>query len=178
MEQHYDAPSMEDATKNLAWHNECVALFRQTYPQHGEIPISYVLTLCEGSLRQYWDNPYMMHQAYNRNVSIWQDIQESMPHREADEYVMAAAYMFFSRLIDLSRGRKFFSTKSGRIGMGPPETQAGDVVSILYGAGPLYLLRYKLESTQILGNTYMHDLMNLDELPEEAKGENVIIVIN
>ncbi|KAF7504840.1 hypothetical protein GJ744_001638 [Endocarpon pusillum] len=77
-----------------------------------------------------------------------------------------------------TRGQKFFNTVGGCIGVGPPETQTGDHVYILYGAGPLYLLRFTDEASRVLGNVYIHELMNLDETPEEAKGENEIVVIN
>jgi hypothetical protein len=46
-----------------------------------------------------------------------------------------------------SKGRKFFSTKDGRIGLGPPNIQSGDIVSVLLSGGPAFILRYAPETS-------------------------------
>jgi hypothetical protein len=38
-------------------------------------------------------------------------------------------------------GRKFFNTRNGRIGLGPPDIEPGDKVCVFTGGGPLFILR-------------------------------------
>lgn len=59
----------------------------------------------------------------------------------------------------MSRRRRFFPTKTGRIGLGPSDTKAGDsLVVIVYCPTP-YLLRQKVSNWQFIGETYVHGLM-------------------
>ncbi len=55
---------------------------------------------------------------------------------------------------------------------GPPATQAGDNVYMLYGAGPLYFLRFTDEATRVLGKRYIHEMMNLDDTSDKVKEED------
>jgi Heterokaryon incompatibility protein (HET) len=171
-------PSIEDATSNLIWQRECLALLEQTFTKQSELPFSYILTLCEGFLVGVEFEPHVIREAYNRNILLWEEAEKSLPHADTSQRVKTAAYQFHGRLMQNCLGRKFFSTNGSRVGIGPPETQAGDQVYILYGAGPLYLLRFGDYAIQILGNVYIHELMNLDETPEDAKEENEIVIIN
>lgn len=144
----------------------------------GEGSMSYLLTLCEGFLSPYEEEAHIIRAAYERNISLWRATARSIPIEDIGQRIRSAAHQFHGRLMHNCRGRKFSNTVGGRFGVGPPETQAGDHVYILYGAGPLYLLRFTDEASRVLGNVYIHELMNLDETPEEAKEENEIVVIN
>lgn len=173
-----EVPSAEDAARNLIWEGECLALSRQTSQQQAEVPVSYLLTLCEGFLSPYENDPQIIREAYRRNLSLWRAAEKSTPNEDINQRVRSATHHFHGRIGHNCKGRKFFCTSGGRIGVGPPETQVGDNVYILYGAGPLYLLRFTDTAIEVLGNVYIHELMNLDETPEDVKEENEIIVIN
>ena len=74
----------------------------------------------------------------------------------------------------------FFSTKGGRIGVGPPETQPSDLICNLYGAKPLYLLRQGRdgkEPLQILGDTFVHGCMDLDDMYEGVRSSYEVFEI-
>jgi Heterokaryon incompatibility protein (HET) len=178
MERDGENPSGEDGANNLLWESECLALARQTFTQQGDVPDAYILTLCEGFLNPYENDPYMIREAYKRNISLWHHAAKSIPHEDVDQRLRSAAHHLESRLMRNCQGRKFFTTNRGRIGVGPPETQAGDEVYILYGAGPLYLLRSEDDAIKILGNVHIHELMNLEETPEDTMEENEIVVLN
>ncbi|KAL9636378.1 MAG: hypothetical protein Q9164_002856 [Protoblastenia rupestris] len=169
-------PSLEDATNNLAWDRECLMLYRQMTEQQDDLPFSYPLTLCGGYLYGP-EQLYLLRQAYDRCISRWESVEQSIQLEDTNPEVEAAAYLFHGRLMSCCWGRKLFSTVGGRVGIGPPETETGDTVCILYGAGPLYLLRFAEEWTHILGDVYIHGLMDLEEIPDETKGENEIILI-
>ena len=173
-----ESPSIEDSVNNLAWQRECLTLSSHTAMLQGEGSMSYLLTLCEGFLSPHEKDPSMISAAYKRNISLWRAAARSVPIEDTSQRLRSAAHQFHGRLTQNCRGRKFFNTVGGRFGVGPPETQAGDHVYILYGAGLLYLLRFTDEAIRVLGSVYIHELMNLDETPEEVKGENEIVVIN
>ncbi len=175
-----ESPSMEDSVSNLAWQRECLLLSSHTSMLQGEGSMSYLLTLSEGVISSslYEEDPLIIRAAYKRNISLWRAAARSLPLEDIDQRLRSATHYFHGCLMHTCKGQKFFSTTGGRFGVGPPETQAGDSVYILYGAGPLYLLRFTDEATRVLGNVYIHELMNLDDTPEEVKEENEIVVIN
>jgi Heterokaryon incompatibility protein (HET) len=172
------SPGIEDTAENLTWESDCLTLARQTVAQQDEVPMAYILTLCEGFISQFNTDPLIIREAYTRTISFWREVEKSIPHEEINQQARSTAYEFHDRLMQNCRGRKFFSTTGGRFGVGPPDTQPGDEIYILYGAGPLYLIRFLDTSTQILGNVYIHGLMDFAEIPEDTKGENEIVVIN
>ena len=55
---------------------------------------------------------------------------------------------------------RFFLTKAGRMGLGPTSTQPGDKVAILSGAEQIFLLRHCGSEFQLVGNGYVHGLMD------------------
>lgn len=178
-----EAPSVEDATKNLLWERECLALVREAFSEEQceeIVPFSYILTLCEGFLRPSEADEDIFRAAYEGNISLWQHAADStIPDADlVNQRVRSAVHFFHNRLMQNCLRRKFFSTSGGYVGVGPPETQPGDEVYILYGAGPLYLLRCNEKHVQILGNVYIHELMDLDETPEEVMEENEIVTIH
>ena len=74
----------------------------------------------------------------------------------------------------------FFSTRGGRIGIGPPETQPGDLICILYGAKPLYVLRRDSDAKaplQIFGDAFVHELMDLDDMYEQVRNNYEVFEI-
>ncbi|ERF75158.1 hypothetical protein EPUS_06198 [Endocarpon pusillum Z07020] len=179
LERDAEESSTEDAASNLIWESECLAISGLTPAERDEAPpLSYLLTLCEGYLSSFENDPDIIREAYQRIRSLWRNAGQSIPPEDVKQRIRTATYAFQSRLMHNCLGRKFFTSNAGRIGVGPPETQTGDHVYILYGAGPLYLLRFTDEASRVLGNVYIHELMNLDETPEEAKEENEIVVIN
>lgn len=184
LERDAEISDTEDARKNLLWQHECLALLREVlseeYCEEEEvIPISYILTLCEGFLNPFENDEDIFRAAYEGTMSLWQSAANSVvPNADSmNQRIRSAIHHYNGRLMQNCLGRKFFSTSGGYVGMGPPETQAGDEVYILYGAEPLYLLRCIEEHIEILGNVYIHELMDLEETPEEVMEENEIVTI-
>lgn len=57
-------------------------------------------------------------------------------------------------------GRRFFSTTSGRIGIGPADLQTGDVLAVLQGGQLPFVLRERGDDFTLLGPTYTLGIMN------------------
>jgi hypothetical protein len=77
------------------------------------------------------------------------------------------------------KGRKFFGTRGGRIGLGPTDLRSGDIVCVLYSGSLLYVLRYEPGSviTRLVGDAYVHGLMSGEALSLENRepDQNFII---
>ncbi|KAI1409895.1 HET-domain-containing protein [Hypoxylon sp. FL1857] len=59
-------------------------------------------------------------------------------------------------------GRRFFITKRGRMGLGPPEIQPGDQVAILKGCHVPLLLRQAGDHMILVGEAYVSAMMNAE----------------
>jgi Heterokaryon incompatibility protein (HET) len=56
--------------------------------------------------------------------------------------------------------RCFFTTKCGRMGLGPYRSQLGDVVALLYGGDLCFVLRPKGDQYELIGDAYVHGVMH------------------
>ena len=60
----------------------------------------------------------------------------------------------------MNAGRKPFLSASGYVGLGPAAMDAGDVIVIFYGAPVSFVLRPKGQEFQLLGEAYIHGIMD------------------
>jgi hypothetical protein len=76
--------------------------------------------------------------------------------------------------------RPFYTTKTGRIGRGAFNMQAGDAVCVFYQAGPVFILRYEQgsEAWKLVGDAYLHGCMELKSMPEAVRGPDVKFTIS
>ncbi|MCJ1314081.1 hypothetical protein MMC25_007761 [Agyrium rufum] len=104
------------------------------------------------------DNTLSFSEAYlglKRFFAAAQSLNEAL-----DEANMAANAVMFARVLHaISRRRKFFATKGGRIGMGPSGTQRGDRVIIAFFCPTPYLLRKTENRYTLVGETYVDGIM-------------------
>ncbi|KAH8803582.1 HET domain-containing protein [Xylogone sp. PMI_703] len=56
--------------------------------------------------------------------------------------------------------RTFVVTSHGRIGITPAETQVGDCVTVIFGGGVPYILQRHRNAWLLVGESYIHGLMN------------------
>ncbi|KAE8447643.1 hypothetical protein EG329_010614 [Mollisiaceae sp. DMI_Dod_QoI] len=56
-------------------------------------------------------------------------------------------------------GRSMFTTKDGYIGLGPKDMQKGDFIGLLEGGQMPYVLRRKGEIYELIGDCYVHGIM-------------------
>jgi hypothetical protein len=74
---------------------------------------------------------------------------------------------------EAKRTRTFFSTHDGRVGLGSCDLQAEDVVYMLYGGAPLFMLRFNgSKEAQLVGDAFVYGLMDLKSLPAADRGKD------
>ena len=67
--------------------------------------------------------------------------------------------------------RPFFKTKNGLIGRGPTNIRIGDLLCVFYGAGPTFVLRPRADgSHELVGDSYLHECMELETLRSDLRG--------
>ncbi|KAK3367968.1 hypothetical protein B0H63DRAFT_88302 [Podospora didyma] len=47
----------------------------------------------------------------------------------------------YDQIFKTCQARAYFTTAEGRVGVGPPEMRSGDLIVVIYGAGPVFILR-------------------------------------
>ncbi|XXH02833.1 hypothetical protein Hte_009220 [Hypoxylon texense] len=67
-------------------------------------------------------------------------------------------------------GRRFFITKNGRIGLGPPDIQLGDQIAILKGCHVPLILRKKGDYMALVGEAYVSAMMNGELVSDLEEG--------
>jgi hypothetical protein len=68
-------------------------------------------------------------------------------------------------------GRKVFSTKTGRLGLGPSVLKEGDICCVLFGAPVPFILRRVNSSFKIVGEAYIHGIMKGEAVVDWILGE-------
>lgn len=84
-------------------------------------------------------------------------------NEDADRFHQSAA--------NACKGRKLFFTESGNLGLGPMAIQEGDILCVLFGGSVPYVLRAEGEFYRLVGECYVHDLMNGEAIASMEKGE-------
>ncbi|KAF2181337.1 hypothetical protein K469DRAFT_589960, partial [Zopfia rhizophila CBS 207.26] len=75
--------------------------------------------------------------------------------------------------------RLFFITVNGYMGLGPRNAREGDLICCFYGGPMLYVLRRTEdaeESYRIIGDCYVHGLMNGESLKWDVPRQHFRIV--
>ncbi|KEY75047.1 hypothetical protein S7711_09654 [Stachybotrys chartarum IBT 7711] len=67
--------------------------------------------------------------------------------------------------------RKFIVTLEGRMGIGPTGTQPGDLIFVLFGGGVPYVLRMKESGFLLVGESYIHGVMDGEAVQAWQRGE-------
>ena len=166
------------AVRNLAWERQCQSLSQQTLGTGIETDVPYIQTLIENSVIPGKEDADM-RRLLDHTKYLWSEGSWNADCTDLEGEMDAVAH-FCKELSHACQGRTFFSTKNGRIGIGPSETQPGDLVCILYGAEPLYVLRRRgdgKEPLQILGDAFVHGCMDLDDMYEEVKSSYEVFEI-
>jgi hypothetical protein len=67
-------------------------------------------------------------------------------------------------------GRAYFIPSGGRLGIGPAMMEPGDLVIVIYGARPVFVVREILGSSnfQFVGDAFVHGLMELSKTPTDT----------
>ena len=86
---------------------------------------------------------------------------------------------FFARMSPMVGFRRFGITSLGYVGLFPAQAQKGDVIVIIYGAPRPFVLRPKHEDYQLIGECYVHGIMDgeaMKGVDPEMQWEEITLV--
>ena len=166
------------AVRNMTWERQCHSLSQRTLGTGSEKDLIYIQTLIENnSIPGKEDTD--LRRILDHTKYFWSE-RDFNAECIASAGEIEAVTQFLMALRHACEDRMFFSTRSGRIGIGPPETQPGDLICILYGARPLYVLRRESDAKkplQILGDAFVHGCMDLDDMYEQVRSSYEVFEI-
>ncbi len=167
------------AAKLLEWESQCVSLSKVTYKQLNTAPEAHWRTLIGNKLYDEDSTPVGdVSEDYYNMLRYLSTLRDGTSFDEGVEK-RATLRLYFSAKQSACQGRRFFSTKGGRVGLGPAQLKAGDTICVFYSGGPLYSLRFKPADkvTKLIGEVYVHGLMNNEAFTAEGRGEDQTFVI-
>jgi hypothetical protein len=78
-------------------------------------------------------------------------------------------------------GRRVFNTTNGRTGLGPPRVIPGDIICVFYGSRVVHVCRAPPaqgpNAMELIGDAFVHGLMDLSKTPLDARGHDEEFVI-
>ena len=103
------------------------------------------------------------------------DHLEALFIRQAGETNKANPLLYQASLAYVAPNRKFFTTTRGFIGLGPRSIRPGDSVCIFGGGRVPFLLRKDGDHHRLVGESYVHGLMEGQAIDNKIKFEEFLI---
>lgn len=174
------------AAQLLTYEAECFDLSRQSCLPSEEILDAHWRTLVANNVTGHSPASANFFQSYLNAGRWWAALREQDPQstellserlgltREAQISMLT----FMSALVSY-QDRKFFSTVHGRVGLGPPDVLPSDVICVFESAYPVFVLRYAPDSSvaRLIGDAYVHGLMDLSLMPSQGREPNEVFVL-
>ncbi|KAL8795804.1 MAG: hypothetical protein Q9182_007478 [Xanthomendoza sp. 2 TL-2023] len=164
------------ATQNLTWDTECLALFHETFPERGHDDFeAYSRTHIANHFDPTTPVPptYALQNDYRNVKQFWVELSQGLESK-IDTFAAKKAETRYVKAMELQQSRTFMVTEGGRMGLGPSEVRARDVVCVFDAAASLFVLRFagKMNRGMLIGDAFVDGLMDLGKIPQVAKGAN------
>lgn len=165
-----DLPSTR---KTWEWEAMCLTLAKETLEDPAEIPEAYWRTLIANQTGGTVDGkPIIWDQLQKidmlENYHKWKTwMEDVIGKNEIFSFVNATEHRtrwFGSQVSRLTRGRCFFTTRDGRLGLGPSNMEVGDTVCVFFYCPTPYMLRRGHSVHDFIGEAYVHGLMYSEAL--------------
>lgn len=153
----------------FSWHEQCLALARRTLPEGADGFDAVGRTLIADE-RDPAD-PQPCAAPYLRLRQHLQAVGTAISPANLDPDVRQYAEL----LRKVTRRRRFFATRGGRIGLGPVDTKAGDTVAVAFYCPTPYVLRRRGGGDGgrwvLVGEAYVHGIMYGEALSLFSDGQ-------
>ena len=163
-----------------AWLADCLSLLQTTLEvnraDEDDIPLAHVYAVTASTLSRVPDSK-SLKQSYKdiiRNISSQTHLPPGTPLGTPPYLPPEDRKPLFNDtdtwMSQVCPGRAYFTTAEGRVGIGPPDMKEGDVVAVVYGGDPVYILRENVQTRtfEFVGDAFVHGLMELSRTPVEA----------
>ena len=167
------------AAKHEQYHFECLNLFKEVYPAVATDLQALFRSLVAGHLTRQEPMPAIdISGVYPRMLASWTAMASGreLPINSAREVEVMQQW---HAALGAQAFRRFFVTEAGRVGLGPGSVEKGDHVCVFYSARSLFLLRYVDPDApaELVGDAYVDGLMELENMPDDTRGEDEVFKI-
>lgn len=165
----------------FVWEQKCLQLAQKTYNLPGGIPEAHWRTLCLDHLHKI-ENRLAMKSAY-LHYRAYLGFRSDTEAQEAENRLSPEAKQALGHYKGMVAGfclRSYFSTRGGRVGLGPPRVETGDRIVILDQAKVPHILRLGVNGApaKLVGDAYVHGIMHGEALKMDDRCEDEIFRID
>jgi hypothetical protein len=175
------------AARGFEWMNACRALSSRVLQTPDSIPEQLIRTLIANILHHpsaYAPGLLELQESVSVATIYLQAVRDvgSLASQYMTQPEMLCAQRYLRALNMACAGRRFFATKRGFLGIGPLQTQAGDLAYIFKGAQVPFLFRQEQtrDCFKLVGEAYVHGLMDggaFDQGQEEHQTETIHTIV-
>lgn len=158
-----DLSNDRNAAESLAWRGAGLKSSRATYPQEhpDDVPETHQRCLIANKSERKKD----LNDAYTLARVLLSDaaLKLSQPDMSLTDAQHILAQNYIREVNMACTKRSFFSTRNGRIGLGPSHLKSRDTVCVLCNGSTPFIIRPKeanLEHHELIGESYVEGLMD------------------
>jgi hypothetical protein len=159
-----------------------LATAAEAYPYSCDKETAFSLTVTCGvnEIRHDWERDKKLVEAFRKRFKSYRQgfftpSDSTLQKGLSDRVVMDKAYEY-TLFTQYSKGRKFFVTKDGRFGLGPPVMKQGDLCCVLFGSIAPFIIRPTgiKSHYQLVGECYVHGIMRGEIIQEWERGKKQV----
>jgi hypothetical protein len=175
------APSSESRTWIVEFPSGSTAQSRgrQGGQSDEDLLLSHIYTVTTSTVSEKPDYSTLLND-YNEYVQTLTSIVTSADGRLPLTWSWTPAIKELdSRISGATQGQTYLTTCDGRLGLGSCRIQPGDHLIVFYGGKSVYVLREKegIEGFGLVGDAFVHGLMELSRTPKELKERRETFII-
>jgi hypothetical protein len=159
----------------LDYESRCLKVSQDTYKSSDKVPEAHWRTLtADADFHSRSPLPPKVLDDYERIKKLWKKRRDqTSPDPYSVDESERQGNLNYHQNWEAKRTRTFFSTHKRRVGLGPCDLQEGDVICVLYGGAPLFVLRFNDNNeAQLVGDAFVYGLMDLKSLPADKRGKD------
>jgi hypothetical protein len=109
----------EGARTVLNWEQKCLRLARKTHTKTSDIPLAYPRILIAQRMLEFDGRPQQSKPDVTEAYEEFRRWLQTKARKERGDILSANCFYYMNTFGTTQRGRAFFSTSAGRIGLGP-----------------------------------------------------------
>jgi hypothetical protein len=161
-----DPDQPDIACQTLEWEAACLKVAQEIYKMPDSVPEEHWRTLIANKLHTATACTTNLIDEYHRMKRFFRFRATSSEAMQWSGDELAAISNFCTAVEFACRGRRYFSTKNGRVGIGPASALPGDLVCVFFSGPTPYIIRPSESGSayRFLGECYVHGLMDSEAL--------------
>jgi len=162
----------ELARQALEWEAACLKVAQKAYKMPDGVPEAHWRTLIANKIHVSMPCKPNLIDDYHNMKNFLQLRTTSTVDMAATGDSVVSMVNFASAVQHACRGRRYFNTEQGYIGIAPADTKPGDVVCIFFSGPTPFIIRQSqlVPSYTFLGECYVYGLMNSEALDMMEQG--------